>query len=85
MSLETHDDNCPGCRPVMVNAKTGEMVAADSPVMAVIDRVWDATNLLERQAWHRVTCQNSRLVSDLRIVEAISQRMASAIRDSSLL
>lgn len=47
--------------------------------MAAVNKVWSETNLIERQAWHRVTCQNSRSPSDMRLAQAIAQRVKDAL------
>ena len=79
MSREQHDDNCPGCRPVLLDLTTKQPLPDDSPEMVACNEVWDGTNLIERQAWHRVTCQNSRLPGDLRLAGAIADRMKTAM------
>src|SRR3954464_8361222 len=80
MSWEKHDDTCPGCLPAMLNLATGERMADTSPEMIAAYGVWKKTNLLERQAWHRVMCQNSRTPSDLRVTEAVARRMQQAMQ-----
>jgi hypothetical protein len=54
-------DHCPGCRPVIFNAKTGEVFASDSEVMRVVNRIWDTeTSYAERKAFIEFTLHNSR-------------------------
>jgi hypothetical protein len=79
MSWEKHDDNCPGCRPAIINRKTMKAFADGSPVMMAVDKVWDATTPSEREAWHRVTCQNSRAPSDLELSTQIANRIQAAL------
>jgi len=83
MSLQKHDDDCPGCRPALVNTKTGQPYPANSPQMIAVMKVWNQTNLIERQAWHRVTCQNSRSPSDLRLAGSIAEKVKEALKGVS--
>lgn len=78
MSILKHDDNCPGCRPVAFDPVKGEALPASHPVMAALNRVWAATSPGEREAFHRVTCLNSRAPSDLILCEAIMGRLKKA-------
>lgn len=81
MSMEKHDDNCPGCQPALVDLRTKRPLPPDSPEMQAVNRVWAQTNLIERRAWHAVTCQNSRSPSDLRLAEGIAKRMQEALKE----
>jgi hypothetical protein len=47
--------------------------------MIAINKIWGQTNLLERQAWHRITCQNSRTPQDLRVVQPMIEKMQAAL------
>jgi hypothetical protein len=78
MSREQFDDACAGCRPVMVDVKTGSVYADDSVEMVIVNRLWSETTLEERQAWHRFTCQSSRTIEDLRLAKAFTDRIAAA-------
>lgn len=79
MSIEKHDDNCPGCKPVLCD-KDMNKLPDNSPEMAAVLAVWDQTNLLERQAWHRATCQNSQIPGDLKIAKGLAARFGQAIK-----
>jgi hypothetical protein len=79
MSWEEHDDDCPGCRPVVIDPRTMVALPEDSPVMRAILGMWAGTDLAERQAWHRFTCGNSRAPSDLRLVDGIRRKMQEAL------
>lgn len=72
------DDDCPGCRPAMMNVKTGRMFADDSIEMMTVNRLWGETTLEERKAWHRVTCQNSRSLVDLQFSKTFADRLEAA-------
>jgi hypothetical protein len=78
MSDDHFDDECPGCRPAMVDVKTGCLCADDSVEMTIVNRLWSKTTIEERRAWHRVTCQNSRSLVDVQIVKAFADRIEAA-------
>jgi hypothetical protein len=78
MSRERFDDECSGCRPAMVNMETGKLFPDDSVEMTTINRLWGETTLQERQAWHRVTCQNSRALVDVQTAKAFADRVEAA-------
>ena len=48
-------EGCPGCRPAVVNLKTGKLVEMHDELMKVINRVWEATTVDERKAFFFVT------------------------------
>ncbi len=72
------DDECPGCRPAMVDVKTGLPLADDSIEMTTVNRLWRETTLEERRAWHRFTCQNSRSPADMKFAVTFADRVGDA-------
>jgi len=54
-------------RPVIVDQKTMQILPQDHPAMIRVNEVYDQLSLPEKQAWHRVTCLNSRDPIDLAI------------------
>lgn len=86
MSRESHDDECAGCRPVLLNPATGEVMLEGRPEMVAVLRVWGETTREEREAFHRVTCDNSREAVDLALLRGVTDRMQGALRgvDGSL-
>jgi len=79
MSRDRFDDECPGCRPAMMDVKTGRLFADDSAEMSAVNRLWGATTPEERRAWHRFTCQDSRAPEDMILVRAFSDRVQAAL------
>lgn len=79
MSFENQDDECPGCRPAILNAQTGQVEPADSPIMQTVNRVWESTTKEERTAFHRVCCQNSREPADIEVMKSIGDRIQRAL------
>ena len=68
-------DDCPGCRPGMMDTQTGQVLPDDHPLMRHVLEVWSKTTLKERRAWHAVTCQNSRTKEDLKLARRIMKRI----------
>jgi hypothetical protein len=56
MSWSRFDDDCPGCKPSLINMKTGKPYKDDSLLMQAILEMWNTTTLEERKAWHDVCC-----------------------------
>ena len=83
MSIEKFDDNCPGCRPAILDLKTGKVLPDDNPVMAKMLGIWATTTLAQRQAYHRVMCLNSRETVDLLLVRALMDRFKGAAEDKN--
>lgn len=80
MSLKVFDDNCPGCKPVILDKDTLKPFPADSPPMVAINRVWAKTTLEEREAFHKFTCLNSRAPSVMGLVLPLIQRMEDELK-----
>jgi hypothetical protein len=75
MSLQEYQDNCPGCRPAIVDVKTGVILPDDDPMMVRMLAVWATTSVAQRRAYHRVMCLNSRDAIDLFIVNQIVRKL----------
>ena len=79
MSWKAFDDECRGCKPALMDVKTGKVLPDSSPSMKIILQLWSETTLAERQAWHRVTCQNSRSLIDLQFAKDFTDRVQRAL------
>lgn len=77
MPMNQFSDDCPGCRPAMLDVETGKVLPDDHPMMKKVLEIWQTTTLAERQAFHRVMCQNSRAVSDIAVVGKIVNQLQS--------
>ncbi len=71
MSIKQFDDNCPGCKPVLADPKTMETLPDSDPAMQAINAVWATTTREQRQAFHNITCNNSRNAADIALVEPL--------------
>lgn len=63
----------------MVDAQTGKVLPDDSPQMQCVLSIWAETTREEREAFHRVTCLNSRAKSDMQTMADLSARMQKAL------
>jgi hypothetical protein len=78
MSMEHFELECTGCKPAMMDVKTGKVLPDDSPEMQVVLRVWNDTPIEDRRAWHRFTCLNSRAAADLQFAASFTERIQRA-------
>lgn len=78
MSRLEFDDECKGCKPVLIDGKTKKVLPDGSPEMQTIDKVWATTTREEREAFHGVCCLNSRAPSDLLVMQRLSERFRAA-------
>jgi hypothetical protein len=79
MSRETFNDNCPGCKPVILDPTTLKPFPYLSREMVAVRKAWETTTLEERAAFHDFTCLNSRDPNVLKLVEAINHKIEKAL------
>lgn len=73
-------DHCPGCRPGMIDLTTGEALAEDSPVMVVVNRIWNHdTSYAERKAFIEVTLHNSRAPQDVALATSVAKKFGDEL------
>jgi hypothetical protein len=75
VSWKNFDDDCEGCRPVILDIETGRPLPDDHPVMVKIRIIWAGTNFHQRKAFHDVMCLNSRAPADLALVKSIMDQL----------
>jgi len=82
-SLSRHEfnPNCPDCRPILLDPKTGKALPPEDPAMKAVNKAWDASPREEQEAFHRVTVKNSRDEKDLALLKKLSDRMELATRN----
>lgn len=80
--MEYHEfcDDCPGCRPAILDLQTQQAMSDDSPVMKAINEMWDKdTTYAQRRAYIEVTLHNSENPVDrsraTEVVEKIKEVM----------
>lgn len=79
MSHQQFDDNCKGCQPALLDPKTGQVMAANHPVMKKMMEVWEHTTFEQRKAFHDVCCNNSREPHDLLLMDQILKSIQDAL------
>lgn len=79
MSKDKLDKQCPGCRPVMFDAKTRQLLPDDSPQMVIVLKLWDEQSDEVKEAWHRVTCLNSSTPEDRKMFLMFNGLIAQAL------
>lgn len=72
MSRQNYQDDCPGCRPVVLDVIAKQV---DEAMTAKVLEFWKTTTLVQRKAFHRFTCLNSRETEDLRIIARLRKQM----------
>jgi hypothetical protein len=77
MSREKFDENCEGCRPVLIG-ENGPL-PVDSPEVQAIRAVFEQQPLEVKKAWHAFTCLNSRQPHDLDQVALFMEAMKTAL------
>lgn len=76
--LEEHEfcDDCPGCKPAILDIKTNKPLPSDDPLMKAVMFMWkNGTTYQERKAYIEVTLHNSRLPSDLRLAGMVFEKI----------
>jgi hypothetical protein len=79
--LEHHEfcDHCPGCRPAILDVTTGRALAADSPMMMRVNKIWDKdTTYAQRKAYIEVTVHNSRSPQDMELASVVASKFGRA-------
>lgn len=80
MSRNKFEENCPGCRLVLLDPKTGKKLSDDDPLVRTAQAEFDKLNRLEKEAWHRVTCLNSRTPADLQLLNKLMKTLEAAYK-----
>ena len=79
MSRTKYNEECPGCLPVLIDTKTGNVFSADHPTMKSIMALWGHADRKTRKAWHAVTCMNSRRGKDMALVRPFVEKIQAAM------
>lgn len=65
-------DECPLCRPAIIDISTGREMSPDHKLMKAVNRIWDQhTTYEQRRAFIRVTRFNSREAADVLLFEEV--------------
>lgn len=79
MTVGKFSDECEGCLPALWDTQTQRRLGPETPEMKAIMAVWGETTKQEREAFHRVTCLNSRTPSDMRLVGGLNEQFRQAL------
>lgn len=82
MSRETFTEDCSGCRPALIDPKTGRRVPDDDPSVVIVNRVFDGLSRADKVAWHRFTCLNARDLAAISAVKRFSDQVEAAGKES---
>jgi hypothetical protein len=82
VSKHSFDENCPGCKPVLIDATTMKPLPKDHPGMVAINRIWDECSLEEKEAFHKVTCLNNRSPSVMKLAVGLMDRFNKLMKHS---
>jgi hypothetical protein len=78
VSWTQYTDDCPGCQPALMDM-SGNRIPDDAPEMLAVKEYWKTTTLEQREAFHRVCCNDSRDPKDLALLKGISDGMRNAM------
>ena len=79
MSRGKYEDNCPGCRPALLDTTTGKPIPEDTPLMQAILKWWETVDRKSKEAFHNCTCLNSKDPEDLKAMSRIIEDMKKAM------
>ena len=80
--MEDHEfcDDCPGCRPILVDMKNGQPLTDDDPIMILVNGIWDNDTIYaQRRAFIKVTLHNSRNPKDMERAQEVTQKFEDAL------
>lgn len=78
-------DHCEGCRPAIIDVKTGAVLADSSKEMQAILRMWRTdTTYAQRKAFIDVTVHNSRVGETLRLAQEVVAKIATILEDCTV-
>jgi len=81
MSLKEYQEDCPGCRPVIIDFKTGQRLPDDDPKMVVLLKIWREASHREKVAFHNVTCNSSRRDLDVRLARELMHKFQHHVNE----
>ena len=79
MSKEHYEDDCEGCRPVLINPDTGQPLPENHPISQIVNGVFEKLSKQQKESFHKVCCLNSRDEQDLANVQVFRDEVAKKI------
>jgi hypothetical protein len=80
MSRERFEENCEGCKPVIIDMQ-GHRLPIDSPPVQALRKLFETQPLAVKRAWHAITCRNSRKAKDLKRIEPFQRAMEETLKN----
>lgn len=84
MAADKYEDDCPDCRPVLLDVTTGKPLDASTPEMKVVLDIWETLTRDEKQLFHDFTCTNSRTDKCMRLMKSLSDKIAAGMKAAGL-
>ena len=75
-----YDPECPHCRPVLIDPRTGRALSSDDPIMKAVDAIWQTLAIETKEAFIRVTVDNGRDENDLRLVSGFLEQIKQEVK-----
>lgn len=83
MTCEKFDPNCPGCRPAILDPRTGKPMPKDHPLVVNVNAVWDAAPREEQEACWRIWVNNGRDPEDLNLASVFMDKVQAGLKPSN--
>lgn len=80
MSKDQFDDNCKGCKPAILDPSTGSVLPENHPLMVSIINIWDQQSIDTKNAWHRITCNNSKDPNDVKLAQEFIDKFVASTK-----
>ena len=80
MSWKEVDRACPGCQPAILDPVSGTVLPDTDPLMVSVLAEWGVAPKEDLEAFHRITCQNSRDQKDHARVQAMWGRVLERVK-----
>ena len=83
MSKKEYQEDCPGCRPVIVDfSDNNRRLPDDHPKMVILLKIWREASHAEKVAFHNVTCNSSRRDLDVRLARELMKKFQRRMNES---
>ena len=81
MSRDFYEDDCAGCKPAIIDQKTGQVMSDTDPIMVRVNAAFEKASRPQKMAWHNITCHNSRDPEDMTAVQPLLDSIQKAIKE----
>lgn len=82
MHNHEYSDDCEGCQPALMDAKTGKPMSKNDPVMVLVQKAWkEKTTFEQRRTTTRVWMGQSVDPKDIAVMQEVSEIMQAAMKE----